>query len=446
MNINLLSQNLLLGLCFIIAALLFFLVTKRLNTLKLKRKWGSKQLLWWVGLSVTASLALELILLVAFRGQKLPLFFVIFLPTCLSVSFLIMTVRQSSNLDRLTAAISVVLSISFGLLLTNNYFQYYPTLYTLLGINNYRHVSVANQTAVTFRYDATLTKPSNKDTLESANTDIDQSLPAKGQIFSMKIPGTISNFKARTSYIYVPPIAFSTLKLNLPVIVLLPGSPGQTTDWLYGGRVEATMDNFASRHNGVSPIVVMTDDQGTLLNDTECVDSPRGNVETYLTQDVPNFIKSHFDVSANPADWAIGGLSDGGMCGIMLTLTHPSVYHYFLDFGGEIGPEVGSKSQTVNALFKGSETAWENHQPAYLLQTKKYSGLGGFFAVGKSDSYIVTTAIKQLYAESVQDKFAVVSETINGQHSFGVWQQSFQDALPWLSNKLGATACYTSCY
>ena len=172
----------------------------------------------------------------------------------------------------------------------------------------------------------------------------------------MNIPGTVSKFNARGAYVYVPAVYSAVSDISLPLIVLSTGYPGLPENWL-GSGLEATMDQFAHLHDGITPLVFMVDDTGGLTNDTECVNSPRGNVETYLTTDVPNYIKSHFRVINNPDNWAIGGLSMGGMCSVMLTLLHPNVFHYFMDYSGEIGPEIGSKQKTVDVLFGGSEAA-----------------------------------------------------------------------------------------
>ena len=207
------------------------------------------------------------------------------------------------------------------------------------------------------------------------------------------------------------------------------------------------MDEFAHMHEGITPLVFMVDNTGSVTNDTECVNSPRGNAETYLSVDVPNYIKAHFRVLDSPANWAIGGLSLGGMCGVMLTLRHPDVFHYFLDYGGEIGPVIGSKQQTIDTLFGGSESAWAAHQPNLILTSQNFKklGLGGFFGDGNEDALDVTQAQRQLVTDSQNAGIETVSETINGPHTFNVWQQLFKDSLPWVSNRIGATQCTSVC-
>ena len=441
MNINLLSQNLLLVLCFVSAILISCTLF-----IDLKKWKDPKRLAYLLLSSLVGSSIIYVIIAVIFKGNNIPLLFIIFWPLTLSIGICVYNfVWKKKKPIKIISGISILISLVFGLTLVNNYYQYYPYLYNLLGINHYKKTIPINNDAVTLQFVPTSHAAFDAASVER-QTPISTDLPTVGKVLTMQIPGTLSHFKSRTSYVYVPPVAFSPVIVDLPVVVLLSGDPGQTTDWLYGGQAETTLNALATRHNGVTPIVVMTDSLGSTFNDTECVDSSRGNVETYLTKDVPNFIKSQFNVFPEPNHWAIGGLSTGGLCGIMLTLTHPDVYRYFLDFGGEIGPEVGSKAKTVSELFGGSETAWQNHQPSYLLDRKNYPKIGGFFGVGQNDTDTVKTGINQLYTQALNNKLDVIIEVNNGRHTFSVWSQEFKDALPWLSNRIGATVCGVTCY
>ena len=48
-----------------------------------------------------------------------------------------------------------------------------------------------------------------------------------------------------TRTVYLPPAYFTDPRPLLPVLVLLPGQPGEPSDWLKGGGLVATMDTFA---------------------------------------------------------------------------------------------------------------------------------------------------------------------------------------------------------
>lgn len=55
-----------------------------------------------------------------------------------------------------------------------------------------------------------------------------------------------------------------------------------------------------------------------------CMDSDLGNVFTYLTVDLPSWVKDHLQVSADPRDWAIGGYSYGGTCALQTAVSAPA--------------------------------------------------------------------------------------------------------------------------
>lgn len=215
-------------------------------------------------------------------------------------------------------------------------------------------------------------------------------VPPTGIVVGIDIPGSRSRFAARPAQLYLPPAWFTRPRPRLPVVVLLHGSPGAPTDWIDGGMAEQTLDSWAATHHGRTPIVVMPDVNGSLTGDTECVDSPAGNAETYLAHDLPNFVHSRFFTLTPGRSWAIAGLSEGGQCALTLALRHPDVYGAFGDFGGLAGPRIGNTNaigDTVAVLFHGSWHAFELHEPTYLLTHGHYRHLlAGWFEVGARDT------------------------------------------------------------
>lgn len=339
------------------------------------------------------------------------------------------------------AVVSVVSTLLLSMALINDYYHLYPTLYSALNIGQSKAAfdSVNAQTALLSNQGNQAAY--NKRSVEAA-VDNTSKARTKGTLYSITIPGTKSGFKARPGWVYIPAIATKTLnKLNLPVLVLLPGDPGSPEDWINGGDLVSTMDSFAASHQGITPLVVVVDDTGATFNDTECVNSPRGNVEAYLTEDVPSYIKSHLAVSTSPSNWAIGGISMGGTCSVMLALRHPNIYSYFIDIGGEAYTEIGSAKRTIKTLFGGSEKAWAVHQPALILKSQKFKNVGGFFASGRQDTPLVTQGTKELYDLSKKAGLDAVYESTNGDHTFSLFSPDFKTALPWISNRIGATEC-----
>lgn len=435
MDISLLSDNLIVLLSLAIAGSVTYIVTC------LHKKWFSLPAVYTVIAGLAASCIIQALIQSNYPTDKLPEVWFMFLPFTLAVGLIPATWKNERQWLKWLATGTAVVAFVFGLILLNNYYRFYPTLYSVFSVEARKRDQQQAQTTVQF---STATQRSQMKANSIESGLYSQNEVTNGQVYSLDIPGTISKFHARKAWVYAPAVTAGTSKINLPVIVLTPGYPGLPENWL-GSGLEATMNQFAKLHHGITPLVFMVDNAGSLTNDTECVDSPRGNVETYLSTDVPNYIKANYEVGANPNNWAIGGLSMGGMCSAMIALRHPNVYNYFIDLGGESGPEVGSKQKTIMTLFGGSESVWAAHQPVLLLQTNKYRSMGAFIAVGKGDSFVLVNASRQLYQSAKNAGLETVYEEVGGQHTFTVWQQTFKDSLPWLSNRLGATECSASC-
>ena len=77
--------------------------------------------------------------------------------------------------------------------------------------------------------------------------------------------------------------------------------------------------------------------------DTECVNGDPGKpqIETWLAEDVPNWIARTFRVTTQRSSWATMGLSAGGWCAAMATMLHPAQYSAAVVFGGYFRPDFG---------------------------------------------------------------------------------------------------------
>jgi S-formylglutathione hydrolase FrmB len=262
----------------------------------------------------------------------------------------------------------------------------------------------------------------------------------EGLTVQVTIPGTVSGFAARQAYVWLPPVWFRDPARRLPVVELLSGAPGSPADWTRAGGADTTAQAFAAAHDGVAPILVMPDSNGSTTADTECVDSPVGHAETYLTVDVPSYVEKHFGAATTPGSWAVGGLSEGGECSLMLALRHPQLFSTFADFSGLQGPTVGETMQpqaTTEQLFGGSTAAYAAHAPVDLLGSRTYPGLGGWFEVGSLDTGPLQ-AQQQLVPLARSAGITTCAAVVPGMaHSFQLWTAAFQDSLPWMAHRLG---------
>jgi S-formylglutathione hydrolase FrmB len=265
-------------------------------------------------------------------------------------------------------------------------------------------------------------------------------LPSQGVVITVTIPPTASHFSTRPAYVYLPPAWFAGSIPSLPTLVLLPGEPGSAEDRSAGGDADNTADAFAQTHHGVAPIIVMPDPNGFATEDSECVNSKFGNAETYLVQDVPAFVRKQFGASTAPGSLAVGGLSAGGTCAVMLAVTNPTVYRTFASFSGFSSPEYqeATRRETIDTLFGGSRKEFDAHDPAQLLRHGRFDGMAGWFEVGDEDQDPLDAAhLLQPLAFRAGIETCILVRP--GGHDYDLWSRALQDAFPWLSWKLGLT-------
>lgn len=146
------------------------------------------------------------------------------------------------------------------------------------------------------------------------------------------------------------------------------------------GSVVKTMDEFARAHHGYAPVLAFVDPGGAFNNDTECVNGSRGMAADHLTKDVVPYMEARYRVSPAAANWGIVGWSMGGTCAVDLTVMHPELFNAFVDVAGDVGPNSGTKAQTIDRLFGGKAAAWDAFDPTTVINRHgQYHGVAGWF-------------------------------------------------------------------
>lgn len=338
------------------------------------------------------------------------------------------TMAASGVFGGIVSVLAAVLVVVAASAHVNLVFSAYPTVGTLFGIEDSDRIALDE-------IPGDQPDPVTGDPLDSVWT-APSSMPVTGRISSATIPPTASNFSARPAQIYLPPAYFAEPRPLLPVLVLMAGQPGEPEDWLGGGKLASTMDSFAGDHAGLAPVVVIADATGSTLANPLCVNSTLGNVDTYLSQDVPNWIKSTLQVNPDPRSWIIGGLSYGGTCSIQIATNHPDVFPTFLDLSGQVEPTLGDRARTVTEAFGGNEAAFVAVNPMDLLKTRNYPDSGGAFVVGADDNDY-KPGQQAMYDAAKAAGMNVVYAEVPGGHSFAVWSEGLKQELPWLMQRVG---------
>jgi S-formylglutathione hydrolase FrmB len=217
------------------------------------------------------------------------------------------------------------------------------------------------------------------------------------QFGPVAMPGRSVGFDAAGAYVWLPPDYFAVPHVHLPLLLMLSGWPGDVKDWVRAGQVIKVANHWAATHGGAAPVMIFVDENGARSFDTECVNGPQGNAETYLTRTVPGYITQTLGISDNPARWAVIGFSEGGTCAVDLGIRYPNVYGRFVDLAGDAAPNYGfgkTWQTTVLDLYGGNLAAFRSHNPLRVMAHHRYSHVVGWFADGTGDQIHLKVAAR----------------------------------------------------
>jgi S-formylglutathione hydrolase FrmB len=343
--------------------------------------------------------------------------------------------RRLGRWRRAAALVAVPLTAVAALVLVNADYQYYPSLRSLFGVDAQDQVSLARLQQQRFSAPGTETPPVR--TMAQVKR-ARRPRAATGEVVQVRIPGTVSHFRARSAWVWVPPAYVSGRIDSAPVVMLLAGTPGRPSDWIRSGGADRIADRYAAQHDGLAPIVVMPDINGSFTADSECVGRD-GAVETYLTVDVPAYMGRHFGAPAHRG-FAVAGLSEGGTCATALALRHPDLFVAFADYSGLTSPtptERVNPRVAARVLFGGSMAAYRAHDPLTLLRTGHYPSLAGYFVAGSSDHQTMR-AQATLVPLARAAGLSVSVRTIHGGHDWQLWGKAFADTFGELGRSFAA--------
>ncbi|AMB58659.1 alpha/beta hydrolase [Microterricola viridarii] len=297
----------------------------------------------------------------------------------IGVGLLAMTRRGAWH--RLGAVGLVLSALLVAATLINIDFGRYATVQQALGLNSYSSALLPSRASSNTEQDTEAAQAQ-----QLADWQPPANLPATGTVHQVTIPATTSHFAARPALVYLPPAALVANPPRLPVIIALSGQPGSPSDVFEGGKLQSQLDAAAAADRGLAPIVVVPDQLGDPANNPMCVDSALGNSASYLSVDVPNWIRSTLNVAQGRTHWAIAGFSQGATCAVQLGTGFNQLFGSFLAIAPELGPNIGDQATTVAKGFAGSVAAFDAAQPLAIMKRQTpFADTVGVFAIGASD-------------------------------------------------------------
>ncbi|AYG02238.1 alpha/beta hydrolase [Gryllotalpicola protaetiae] len=264
-------------------------------------------------------------------------------------------------------------------------------------------------------------------------------LPGSGRLYSVRIPGTVSHFQARDAELYLPPAALVRNAPALPVIVGLSGQPGAPADLFELGHLDAYLNAYAQANHGIAPIVVVPDQLGAANRNPMCVDSPLGNVASYVKTDVVDWVRAHLNVESSPSGWGLLGFSEGATCANQFLASDPGQFSAELSISSELAPWNGPK--TVAEAFDGSTAEYAAASPEALLRRgAPYRHSFAEFAVGADDARYRPNAIALDAAAKAAGMTTTLLLSPGTAHDWNTVRYAFAHDLAPLIEHLGQAA------
>ena len=141
--------------------------------------------------------------------------------------------------------------------------------------------------------------------------------------------------RSRAFLVYTPPEYRTSSSRKYPVLVLLPGTPGDENDWTSGGGfAHVVFDNLIAERKMQAMIVVMHA-ADVLMSGGQRADNLR-ELEPLLISELVPEIRKRYRVDSKPQSWALAGLSLGGEAAMTIGLRHPELFRSVASISGSL--------------------------------------------------------------------------------------------------------------
>ena len=258
----------------------------------------------------------------------------------------------------------------------------------------------------------------------------------RGSVERHFITSALLSRQTRDYYVYLPPSyyrpGFSARRY--PVLYLLHGAPGVSSDWLRLGHVNATLDHMIAHHQLRELIAVMPDGNGGWEKDSEYVNrwDGRQNVEDYIVYDLVHEVDSRFRTIPDRSARAIGGISEGGYGATNLGLKHRDVFATVIAFSGYF---TALRSWPERWPFGRDEDLRQRNSPLTYLPTLGNLSDVALYLCAEGNSRFYRTQALRFTALLRRTGARFESHLPAGRHSWTFWRRELPSALGFLENR-----------
>ncbi|AEW94823.1 MULTISPECIES: alpha/beta hydrolase [Streptomycetaceae] len=247
--------------------------------------------------------------------------------------------------------------------------------------------------------------------------------------------GAKSGFTGKI-WVWAPPAYFKPENANkgFPVIIALPGGIGYPNNYWFGADLKLQEDFYRWTQEGKAlPFILVMPVLNPDQQYHDCSDIPGSQkMGTWLTKDVPDFVRQNFRTLKTRNGWGFMGSSSGGFCGLKSVLQYPETFKAAIPSGPDIVPD--------SPLWHGNQAAMRANNPEWLA--KQITRKGGpkvylGFQVGtteRSDMVKVKSFIKDYCHGAVNCRLQVIS---GGEHNARSYTRGMDEGtIQWISEHM----------
>jgi enterochelin esterase-like enzyme len=304
-------------------------------------------------------------------------------------------------------------------LVVNNRFDFYSSWSDLLGTANSKPLA-----------DRTLTGDA---LIKAVDRQYADPASVKGRVVNEQVAGSASGVTTSIN-VYLPPQydAPGNRDETFPVALVISGYPGDLQSLISGMRTPQTLDGLVAKGRVLPMVVVMVSPTVDPPRDTECADVSGGpQVETFLSQDLPGYVRQHYRVEPAGRRWGVAGVSTGGFCAVKLAMRHPGVFGSAASISGYLHPVI---DQTTGKLYPSDQVKLQN-DPLWRLRNLELPKIH-VLLTGSHQEPSVYGQLTQFATESGPPMSVDTLVIEDGGHNFGVWTSEYPTCLQWLSSRL----------
>lgn len=237
-------------------------------------------------------------------------------------------------------------------------------------------------------------------------------------------------------------VSFQSKSLNMPVeaellvpqeksgrhkvLVLLHDAGSDRTEWLLKSQINDMVKLLPV-------VVVMPSGKNSFY-----VNTANGySYMDYVALEIPEFVKKHFNVSAESRDWLIAGEGMGGYGAIVCALAHAEQFGNAASFGGSL--------DIVDMMNRGTDWPSINMELIFGTDMEKIR-MGGcnlfslchrlpvrqrpriMLSCAKQDAFF---DMNRRFYEEIKGEYDVTYITGDGGHDFGYWNEQLKKMIPW---------------